>query len=297
MNMISRSIQLSGGNKCFVRCPGCYNYFSNTDYATNDLLNFLSQFKGETNISKVTMAGGDPLAREDMPFILQSLKDMGFRINLDTVGLPLIKDAIIGRNTLVKKISAEEIIQAVEIIGIPLDGSTDEIISTFRRGLRVDNIIEILEVLSLKQANICINTVVHKQNYNDIIHIYDYLKKFEAIIKWQLFQYMPIGPGGFKNKHRFEIADDQFNKLKKTIDSLHKGPLNIQFKSRLNRKNQYLLIDGEGVIWIPKQNRIGAWLNDDENNDRILLGHISEKNIVNNVLKLISNYEIVETMQ
>jgi MoaA/NifB/PqqE/SkfB family radical SAM enzyme len=291
MQELSRRIQLSGGNKCFVRCPGCYNFFSNKDYITSDLINFLAELKKRVNISKVTMSGGEPLARKDMPYILSTLKTLGYTINLDTVGLSLIKDVLVGRDTVIKKISSKEIISSIDVIGIPLDGSTDELVNLFRRKLKVNDILNILDELSLNNANICINTVVHKDNIHDIVNIYDQIKEYNSIIKWQLFQYMPIGPGGYKNKHKYELSDDEFNKLEGVLNAINNTSIDIQLKSRLRRKNKYMLIDGEGVVWIPRQNEDEYWMTEDENNERILLGNINEENAVDNILAKLEKYD------
>ncbi|MFD5853656.1 radical SAM protein [Cytobacillus pseudoceanisediminis] len=291
MKTISRRIQLSGGNKCFVRCPGCYNFFSNKDYVTEDLLDFLTQLKDKVLVPKVTMSGGEPLAREDMPYILSALKELGYRINLDTVGLSLIRDVIVGQNTLVKKISSEDIISSIDVIGIPFDGSSDDLMNMFRRGLKVDEILGILDDLSSKGANICINTVVHKNNYDDIQNIYELIKPYQSITKWQLFQFMPIGPGGYKNRLKYELSDQQFENLREALD--FDTVIDIQLKSRLNRKNKYLLIDGEGVVWIPRQNEHDHWLTEDENNERILIGNISDENAVDKVLDQLEKYDKV----
>ncbi|MGR3765958.1 radical SAM protein [Rossellomorea sp. NS-SX7] len=297
MQELNRRIQLSGGNKCFVRCPGCYNFFSGKDYITSDLINFLSELKEKVNISKVTMSGGEPLAREDMPYILHTLKTLGYTINLDTVGLSLIRDVTIGKNTIIKKISSKGIVQSIDVIGIPFDGSTDEIMNMFRRKLKVHEVLGILDELSFNNANIGINTVVHKNNIDDIINIYHQLKEYNNILKWQLFQYMPIGPGGYKNRHKYELSDEEFNSLEETLHSVNDTSMDIQLKSRLHRKNKYLLIDGEGVVWIPRQNEHNDWLTEDENNERILLGNINEENAVDKILSQVEKYDKVPAKQ
>lgn len=291
MREINRRIQLSGGNKCFVRCPGCYNFFSGRDYKTDDLLKFLSELKDKVNISKVTMSGGEPLAREDMPQILNQLKTIGYNINLDTVGLSLIKDVTLGKNTLIKKISASEIINSINVIGIPFDGSTDQIMDMFRKKLKVSEVLGILNELSLYDTDICINTVVHKGNIDDIVNIFHEIKKYRNIKKWQLFQYMPIGPGGYKNRLKYELPDEDFNNLKEVLNKINDSHIDIQLKSRLHRKNKYLLIDGEGVVWIPRQNENHSWENEDENNERILLGNINEENAVEKILSMLEKHD------
>lgn len=66
--------------------------------------------------------------------------------------------------------------------------------------------------------------------------------------------------------------------------------MKIQFKSKSERKNKYLLIDGEGIIWIPKQNCDLGWNNNDSNGERVILGNINNKHeynqIINNLICL-----------
>lgn len=162
-------------------------------------------------------------------------------------------------------------------------------VTIFRRGLKLDEIMGILKVLSKEvNANVCINTVVHNENKDDLINIYNKIKKFPKIFKWQLFQYMPIGPGGFKNRYKYEITDEQYENAKLSLlEARNNDNVEIEFKSRLQRKNRYLLVDGEGVIWMPKQNEEDLWLNEDSNNQRVIIGKISDHGIADKVIEQI----------
>ena len=62
-----------------------------------------------------------------------------------------------------------------------------------------------IEFFDSKNINICINTVIHKKNMDDIENIYNIIKNYKCIKKWQIFQFMPIGPMGRKNADLFEI--------------------------------------------------------------------------------------------
>lgn len=151
----------------------------------------------------------------------------------------------------------------------------------------MDEVKEIIEILSKYKSNICINTVVHKENYSDILNIFSIIINYPYITKWQLFQYMPIGPGGFKNKLKYEVADETYKNVENELKFFTEGnsSVDIQFKSRENRKNQYLLIDGEGVVWIPKQDNNNSWAENDVNNERLILGTIHNKNAAKLVLE------------
>lgn len=255
-----------------------HNYFGKKDYKTEDLLSFLREVKKYVDINKLTVAGGDPLARADIGYLLREIKRMDFHINLDTVGLALIKDVHINRKVTVKKVLPKDIIPYTDVIGIPLDGSLDSIIQLFRKKLLLSDIVAILDVLDAQGAKICVNTVVHKGNINDIPNIYRIISNFQNIKKWQLFQYMPIGPGGYRNRTTYEISDDTFfNAREKLFKYKNDHGMEIQFKSRSQRKNKYLLVDGDGVIWIPKQDGEMNWDNNDVNNERIILGNVNDK--------------------
>jgi MoaA/NifB/PqqE/SkfB family radical SAM enzyme len=274
-----RSIILSGGNKCFVRCPGCYNYFGKEDYDTDDLMYFLKYVRGQFNIDKITMAGGEPLIRQDMPYIIQSMNHMGFYINVDTVGLSFARDVVLLNGHVVPRTAPETIVPYVNMIGIPIDGSTDSMMQLFRQALRVQDILEVLSALDNVKANICINTVVHRDNIDDLGNIFSIISRYTSIKKWQLFQYMPVGPGGFKNRHKYVISDEAFAlaeiQLRRSV-----GFSNVQmeFKSRTARKNKYLLVDGCGDVWFPRYNTESTWDEYDDSRERIVLGNISERN-------------------
>ncbi|BDE09049.1 hypothetical protein [Lactococcus cremoris] len=90
----------------------------------------------------------------------------------------------------------------VDFIGIPIDGSTDEIIQLFRRGRKnfLDEQLKVLSFLEKINATVCINTVLHSGNFNDLNNIHSIISRFNNVRKWQIFEFMPIGELGYKNK-------------------------------------------------------------------------------------------------
>ena len=54
------------------------------------------------------------------------------------------------------------------------------------------------------------------------------------------------------NRKNFEITDKEFLEFQDSVlDIFNKGDRNVQFKSYLDRKNAYMLIDNSGNAWIP----------------------------------------------
>ena len=128
------SINISVARSCFVRCNGCYNHFGQSDKLVNTstIIEFLkyAQSKG---ITKVTICGGDPLSRPDIISLLEEIKRLGFFINLDTVGTSIIgnvQTVFFGQNDI-PKIDSKKLASLIDLIGIPVDGSTNEIATNF----------------------------------------------------------------------------------------------------------------------------------------------------------------------
>jgi len=252
-----RSIILNVGTSCFVRCPGCYNHFASSVSKKNtiknsEILKFLEELKN-INVTKVTVGGGDPLSRKNIVDLASGIKSLGFRLNMDTVGTALLGNAltIFFGKLKIKKVPIDDLMKSVDVIGIPLDGSSNEIATSFRRGRKdfFNEQIKIIDSLIEKGHHVCVNTVLNKNNHRDMENIYEVLKE-KKIYKWQIFQFMPIGIFGNKNKEEFLIDDAVFEEAKTKILSKNLS-FQVEFKSVKNRKSNYLIVDDSGMAWIP----------------------------------------------
>ncbi len=278
------SLNISVARSCFVQCLGCYNHFGNTPNltSTENILSFLSAAK-DRGFTKVTLCGGDPLSRPDIINLLQKIKSLNFFISLDTVGTPILGEAktIFYGSSFIPKVDEADIAKYVDLVGIPLEGPSNEIIDLFRtrRPNQFDEQILILKKLSAAQAKICINTVVHKGNIYHIEEMLPIVSSFNGIKKWQLFQFMPIGPLGYKNRNIYEVNDEDFFLLKDKIIQHNAPPpkhVNLEFKAKAERKGNYMFIDSEGLAWVPNITMNEKW---DEQKDtthkRLVIGDLN----------------------
>lgn len=249
-------LNLFVSQKCFLHCKGCYS-FSRVERCgqivpTKTIISFL-KYAYSKSINKITLCGGDPLTRKDIIKLLRQIKEIGYIISLDTVGTSLIKNITSNNRVVVEKTSAKEIVQLVDTIGIPIDGSENSIFKLFRQtnSNLLEEQLKICDELSKYDANICINTVVHKGNLCDAIALCNLIKELDYISKWQIFQYAPLGKFGILNRETFEITEEEFNNYKINIlENFDKKNI-IQFKSFKERNNAYMLIDNSGNAWIP----------------------------------------------
>lgn len=86
---------------CGFRCPACHNHQlvldpdSLPDYPVARILGHLNRKKGW--IDGVTITGGEPTLRRELPFLLAKIKALGFQTKLDTNGTnPRMLKEIIG---------------------------------------------------------------------------------------------------------------------------------------------------------------------------------------------------------
>lgn len=266
---------------CFMHCKGCYSFSREEEKGkqipTDKLIKFL-EFAYSAGVQKVTLCGGDPLTRDDIIELLEKIKAIGFTISLDTVGSPIIKNAVNDRQKIIKQIDAKKIANLVDVIGIPIDGSTNEIFKRFRQTKEdiVNEQLAVCQELHKSGAHICINTVAHKGNLQDAHELAKLVKRLDYIDKWQIFQYMPLGKFGSKNKETFEITGKQFSEFQSgVLEVFNNDTSKLQFKDSDNRKNVYMLIDNSGNAWIPACKNMPVSKTSYNLNENTIIGNIN----------------------
>lgn len=274
-------LNVFASQNCFVYCKGCYSLSREEEKGKNiptkQLLDFL-KFAYSTGCKKITLCGGDPLTRNDIIELLEKIKEIGFSITLDTVGSSIIKDIVRNNEVIVKQTDAEKIANLVDMIGIPIDGSTNEIFKLFRptKSDLVNEQIAICEELHKFNATICINTVAHKGNLTDSRNLAGLIKNLDYIKKWQIFQYEPLGRYGLRNRQLFEITDEEFLNFQSEILEVYGNNTGkIQFKSFNNRQNIYMLIDNSGNAWIPSKEKMSSSKCSYNLNEDTIIGNIT----------------------
>lgn len=277
-------INLNIGAGCFVSCPGCYNHFGKSFIEIQSILNFL-EYIAQFGIRHITLGGGDPLTYPNIIILLKEIKNIGYRINLDTVGTPFLQNSrsIFFKRVDVPRIDSLELAKYVDLLGIPLDGPNSEVISTFRTKRKniYEELLEIIQLLDKNKANLCINTVVHRMNIEHLDVLPTHLEHIQSVSKWQFFQFMPIGPLGYKNKDQYKISEKEFYNIKDRIYSNYRNSRwknTFEFKSNASRKGNYLFIDSDGIAWLPDLIYFDHWNpRFDETNKKRIIGSIKNK--------------------
>jgi len=182
-------IEVTGN--CEFNCPGCWGSKPSHDNKELTTKQWLKIFEKIDDYSffdsneRVVITGGEPLLRNDLIEIIDGLSGNDRQISLSTTGLD--------RHNLLKRA-----IGKLSTIGIPIDGSSPEINSSWRRhnimpdgGLNTS-----LDALRLIQENTpdlytSVRTLVHHENVNKIAEIPEFLTKSGidiARLRWILYE-------------------------------------------------------------------------------------------------------------
>lgn len=263
-------LNLAIAKRCNVTCSGCYTFFGTNEPDLCALVSSVAAFAA-LGLRSVTVAGGDPLTIDAHLDLLRALRSVGVRsIKVDTVGVGLLQLEPLLLN---QAYSLSELVNAVDFLGVPLDGWSNESVLTFRHGrpeLYVETV-TLLETLNqLCQApKVVINTVVHRENARNLIRIRDEVLCHPAICHWNLFQYTPTDQAAPGANARFRITDAEFESLRRMLNIWDTSPLaggtepQIEFHSTRSRLGQYLLVNSDCDAWLP-----------DEEGNTVLLGNI-----------------------
>ena len=277
--MIKRSLIVQASNNCPCFCPGCYNFFSEAEISTTEIIKFLIDYRNYFGVSKITISGGDPLLRKDIISMLDSLLNEKFDITVDTVGLSILQ----------YDKALYDCLRRISVFGVPLDGICSDTIGCFRKWVPFEDAENVIRTACLINSNVCINTVLHKKNIHELCSMANVVNSFPNVTKWQLFQYMPIVTRGVSEAKYYSISDNTFDMCIQTIESFRfPRKIKIDFKSLSSRKNRYIMLATDGMLWYPKQSSGKKWMAEDSNSERIVIGSISEKNILKKLEGVVS---------
>jgi pyruvate formate lyase activating enzyme len=149
---ILSSVIFIGG--CGFRCPACHNHGLVLDPASVDdvpLKDIIDYIRDKRNwIDGVTVTGGEPTLRKDLPRLLEILRSLGVMIKLDTNGSnPLMLDEIV-HTGLVDSVSMD--------VKAPLDQETYSRACGVRAPLEA--IMRSVKILKLSDVDVTFRTTL-----------------------------------------------------------------------------------------------------------------------------------------
>lgn len=194
----------------------------------------------KAGLNKINIGGGEPLMRPETPDIIKFAKEeLRLTVYLSTNGTFLER-------------KYNEVKDYIDILGLPLDGSTPEInVEMGRREYLHGNISRILTHFKEDppKHKVKIGTVVSKINIDDLVNIGNFLFRNSSLYKpdvWRMYQFEALKEG-LKNREIYQISDEQFenacNKIKREFSEVTINP-----RSNQDHSNAYFFITPDLMI-------------------------------------------------
>ncbi|TQM82827.1 radical SAM family protein [Saccharothrix saharensis] len=186
-------------DRCNLACRFCYLPFDGRASAYDTWLDVVGRLV-ELGAESITFGGGDPFRYRRFPELLGHVR----------AELPQITFVQVDTNALGwAERSLADIAATVDLVGLPVDGSTDAVHTRMRdRAGHLDRVLHVVERLQ-GQVPIKINTVVSRVNAGDLVQLGRLLSRYRIAI-WSLYEFWPVGPIAVRNKPGFQLGADEF---------------------------------------------------------------------------------------
>lgn len=159
-----RSVDVEITSQCNLRCRYCY-YFENpsigyTDLPTGEWLQFFDEC-GDCTIMNVTLAGGEPFIREDLPTLLDAIVRNRMRF------------AILSNGTLIDDDIAAFVAGTgrCDYVQVSIDGSQPESHDALRGQGSWTQAIQGIRTLQRHEVPVTVRLTIHHQNVRDLGNI------------------------------------------------------------------------------------------------------------------------------
>lgn len=281
--------------KCNQNCKYCHRFLNvnDLDYEKNEriLKNLI-----EEGITDITWTGGEALLYPNVVPLMKLAKENGVKNKLITNGLLLAQSN-----------HKEEICDNLDYLVLSIDSIDDQTNLELGRGINhYKNIKEVLDYVKDKDLKLNINTVVSKENINQLDDLGNFLNNYK-INTWKFFKFMPLRETAEKNREMFEITDDEFD-MKKGVFKKFENISNISYKKEKELEESILIVANGDIIKTENgkdikkgnalyQNLIEFIDNGDKRMEKIrtVVAH-NDENIRNSIINSISNLEYIEVV-
>src|SRR5450830_822012 len=159
-----RSLDIEITARCNLRCRYCY-FFNNAavDYRelpTDEWLKFFAEL-GSLGVMNVTLAGGEPFIRDDLPVLLEGLVRNRMRFSLLSNGT-LIDDEIAAFIASTRR---------CDYVQVSVDGSCAKTHDSCRGKGSFDRAIGGIRTLQRHRVNVAVRVTIHHHNVDDLENI------------------------------------------------------------------------------------------------------------------------------
>ena len=249
-------------NQCNANCKHCFRDINTTSIPLQQNLKILDKLKNI--VDHISFSGGEALLYDGFFDLLKETKKYGITCSLTTNSLELNE----------KNIS--EYLNYLDRITFSIDFSDDSKNIEIGRG---ENYCEHLEqIITLIRCinpsfRIKVNTVVIRENLDELENIFNYLKRLK-IDTWKLLRFCPYRNVAKANAAKLNISDEQWNKVKSQFNNFY--GTNVIFCDIADIESQFF-INAKGDLCVGKNNQDIVLLPELYNQDETIISNTINK--------------------
>lgn len=228
-------------SECNQECPYCWgpqDFEHPVDTATATRI--ISRVK-EAGARRIVFTGGDPLKRADIGPLMRHAKGIGLEVALSTTGDEL-SEAFLA-----------EFGSYIDLISLPLDGSTEEVNARTKKEEHFAAIMSALDWLRGHPAiDVKLCTPVTRHNLADVPNIVrladDYARTTEARVFYNIFQTFPRSMEP-QEWDELLVTDEEFAALEQELAG--RARIRVNFLSHATLDRLYVMIFPDGNLVVP----------------------------------------------
>ncbi len=228
--------------ECSQECTYCWGPQDiENPVSTSTSCRIIKKIK-DIGAKRIVFTGGDPLKRKDIGQLIRYAKNMGLEVALSTTGDELTK-------TFLRWNFAY-----IDLISLPIDGSTEEISSKTKEAGHLTAVLKALEMLKrYPSVDVKICTPVTKHNIKDVPNILKiaegFRKKTKSRVFYNIFQTFPRSLSEV-DWDEFVVSNRSFGALKRKLSGRKK--IKINFLDHKTLDKLYVVIFPNGNLVIPE---------------------------------------------
>lgn len=228
--------------KCSQACPYCWGPRRFRNPVDTEIAKQIIARIKESGVRRIVFTGGDPLLRHDAPILIRFAKEIGLETALSTTGDHLTPEIL------------NYLDPYLDLISLPLDGSTEEINSLTKHKGHFFAVMQALENLCyFPNIDVKVCTPVTRYNLKDVPAIGKLIEEYstttQARVFYNVFQAFPRAMFSVKWEILL-VSEDEFASLKHQVEIYKHVRINFLDHSTLDKL--YVMVFPDGSMTIPK---------------------------------------------
>lgn len=289
--------------RCNQNCLYCHRFLNVRELNYEENKQILDNLIRD-GVTHITWTGGEALLYPDLYKLIKFSKENGVYNRVITNGKLLVDNY--------------DVLNYLSDLTISIDSIRPQTNLKLGRGEKhfenIKNILDYIQNGKYKKLKVNVNTVVNKQNINEIKELGEFLNQYKIGI-WKLYNFIPLRETAQKNRQLFEITESEFDNAFQEVYEKYENINNIVSKKQKELEKDVLIIADGSIIKTEKgidfllgnalTNNVIKYINEDinvigddlMNKIKTLIAYDDEEtqNKIYNILKEISDVEIVAT--